>query len=73
MKDTELPANICELLIIELFQSIPQLINEIAPNGFNNSFLVNVYHPKPEQQYEEYRHSQLRLIQALKIRISRNY
>jgi hypothetical protein len=63
MKYTELPTNICELLIIELFQSIPQLLNEVAPNGFNNSFLVNVYHPNPEQQYKEYRHSQLRLIQ----------
>lgn len=62
MKYEELPEDVCEQLIMELFQALPELLQQVAPNGFNNSELVYVYHPKPEQQYKEYRHSQLQLI-----------
>lgn len=62
MKYEELPEEVCEQLIIELFQALPDLLQQVAPNGFSNSELVYVYHPKPEQQYKEYRHSQLQLI-----------
>ncbi len=62
MNYTELPEDECERLLIELFQSIPQLLQQVAPGGFANSDLVYVYHPLPGQQYKEYRHSQLQHI-----------
>ena len=58
MKYTELPDEICEALLIELFQSIPELLQTVAPNGFSNSPHIFIYHPTPEQQYKEYRQSQ---------------
>lgn len=54
MKYTELPDEICEALLIELFQSIPELLQAVAPNGFSNSPLIFIYHPTPEQEYKEY-------------------
>lgn len=62
MKYIELPEEECEGLLTELFQSIPQLLQQVAPNGFANSVLVSVFHPSPQQQYKEYRHSKLQLI-----------
>jgi hypothetical protein len=62
MKYKELPDEVCETLLIELFQSIPELLQQVAPDGFSHSQLVQVYHPLPQQQYKEYRHSQLQLI-----------
>ncbi|MDQ6762141.1 MAG: hypothetical protein M3015_05885 [Bacteroidota bacterium] len=54
MEYTELSENICETLLIELFQSIPELLQTIAPDGFVNSPLTLIFHPTPEQQYKEY-------------------
>lgn len=51
----ELPEDVCESLLIELFQTIPELLQKIAPSGFTNSPLVLIFHPTPEQQYKEYR------------------
>jgi hypothetical protein len=62
MEYEELPHQVCDTLLIELFQSIPELLQKTAPNGFNNSPLVQVYHPLPEQQYKEYRYSQMQVI-----------
>ncbi|HET7116544.1 MAG TPA: hypothetical protein VFI29_08645 [Hanamia sp.] len=54
MEYKELPEDICEALLIELFQSIPELLPTIAPDGFANSPLVLIFHPTPEQRYKEY-------------------
>lgn len=54
MEYKELPEDICEALLIELFQSIPELLQTVAPNGFASSPLFLVFHPTPEQQYKEY-------------------
>lgn len=62
MKYEDLPEDICEELIIELFQALPEMLQQVAPHGISNSELVYVYHPTPQQQYKEYRHSQLQLI-----------
>ncbi len=61
-----MPDEICKTLLIELFQSIPELLQQVAPNGFSLSELVQVYHPLPKQQYKEYRHFQLQLISLQK-------
>ena len=50
----ELPENVCEKLLIELFQSILELLQQIAPDGFASSPLVFIFHPTPQQQYKEY-------------------
>lgn len=55
MEYKELPENVCEILLIELFQSISELLQKVALDGFINSSLVLVFHPTPEQQYKEYR------------------
>lgn len=54
MQYKELPQDVCEALLIELFQSIPELLQAVAPRGFANSPLTLVFHPTPEQQYKEY-------------------
>ncbi|MCW3108045.1 MAG: hypothetical protein JWQ09_2551 [Segetibacter sp.] len=54
MEYKELPEDIYEALLIELFQSIPELLQTITLNGFANSPLTLVFHPTPEQQYKEY-------------------
>jgi hypothetical protein len=54
MEYKELPDDICEALLIELFKSIPELLQTVAPDGFVNSSLTLIFHPTPEQQYEEY-------------------
>lgn len=54
MEYTELPEEICEALIIQLFQSIPELLRTVAPEGFSNSQFTLIFHPRPEQQYKEY-------------------
>jgi hypothetical protein len=54
MEYKELPDDICEALLIELFKSIPELLQTVAPDGFANSSLTLIFHPTPEQQYEEY-------------------
>jgi hypothetical protein len=54
MEYNQLPDDPCETLLIELFQSIPQLLQSIAPDGFENSPLKLIFHPAPEQQYKEY-------------------
>ncbi len=54
MKYKKLPEDICEALLTELFHSIPQLLQTIAPGGFENSPLFLISHPTPEQQYKEY-------------------
>lgn len=54
MEYKELPEDICEALLIELFQAIPELLRTIAPDGFANSPLILVFHPMPEQQYKEH-------------------
>lgn len=59
MKYTELQDEICETLLIELFQSIPELFQAVAPNGFSNSPFVFIYHPTPEQEYNEYQQARL--------------
>ncbi len=58
----ELPDDVCQLLIEELFRALPDLLPKVAPEGFSNSQLLYVYHPTPQRQYSEYRHSQLQLI-----------
>jgi len=63
----ELPEKSCEELLIELFQSIPELLNQLAPDGFNNSKLIFVFHPAREQQYKEYRNSRLALIRMKRV------
>ncbi len=55
MQYKQLPETICEALLIELFQSVPQLLQTVASDGFANSQLVLVFHPTPEQQYKEYK------------------
>lgn len=62
MDYTPLPDDICKSLLSDLFRSIPALLEIVSPDGFKNSELVKVYHPTPEQQYREYRFSQLRSI-----------
>ncbi|MDQ3682975.1 MAG: hypothetical protein M3352_07885 [Bacteroidota bacterium] len=37
MEYRELPENVCEILLIELFQSISELLQKAAPDGFINS------------------------------------
>ncbi len=54
MEYKELPDDICESLLIELFHSIPELLQTIAPGGFENSQLFLIFHPTPEQRYNEY-------------------
>lgn len=54
MEYKELPQDVCEALLIELFESIPELLQTVGPNGFTNSPLALVFHPTPEQQYKEY-------------------
>lgn len=54
MEYKELPDDICEVLLIELFKSIPELLQTVTPDGFANSSLTLIFHPTPEQQYEEY-------------------
>ena len=51
---SQLPEGVCKALLIELFQSIPELLQKVAPEGFANSSLVSIFHPAPEQQYKEY-------------------
>ncbi|HKI46094.1 MAG TPA: hypothetical protein VKA08_12250 [Balneolales bacterium] len=63
MDYTPLPYEISKQLLISLLQSIPELLQDVAQEGFAHSELVKVYHPTPEQQYREYRFIQLRTIQ----------
>jgi len=48
-----------EKLLIELFKELPDLQNEIMPNGFSNSRFIHVFHPTPQQQYKEYRQMEM--------------
>ena len=67
MEFKPLPEKECEALLVELFLSIAELLQEVAPDGFQNSELFKVYHPTPEQQYKEYRFAQLRLSEVAKV------
>ena len=51
---TPLPDDLLESLFIELFKAIPELTNEVMPEGFANSELIHIFHPTAEQQYKEY-------------------
>ena len=50
-----------ERLLTDLLKSLPEMITEIMPNGFSNSDLIHVFHPRKEQQYKEYRELTIRL------------
>ena len=50
----QLPDDIMESLIIELFQAIPEMKDKVIPQGFSNSDLVHIFHPTEEQRYKEY-------------------
>ena len=54
MEYKELPEDVCEALLVELFQSIPELLQTVAQDGFSNSPLALVFHPTPERLYKEY-------------------
>lgn len=68
MEYKELPETVCEALLIELFQSIPELLRTAAPDGFTNSALALIFHPTPQQQYKEYRqmHENIERLQSLR-------
>ena len=63
MDYTPLPDEISKQLLISLLQSVPELLQKMAPEGFAHSELVKVCHPTPEMRYREYRFIQLRTIQ----------